>query len=486
MRFARACLLIGILTTVGCGDDDALSPATDRATLAGTVVDVRNNLPIAGQQVYAVSPATLAPLAASVVTDSTGAFAIADLPAGEALICFPHSGWYLFDRPASVLVLRPGETTRCDVRMRPRDRWPGDHDPSEDRHLRYEGTVRNRLTSAPIPGAYVQWAPPDFSYAHLGDSILYGLVHGQEEHTPAMSDAAGRYAIELIVIVAFSGGPDTVMGTYPLSVTAPGFLPGTLTGGIGHFSSGVSLLPLPQYPAETVEATIWLNPVDPDSTNLATGVIEGRLLSPELTPVAGARVGLCLAHAAELDTLGLPAGNKSAPLAGVVATTDNDGRFRLANLSPGVYQLAPAFAPDDGWVATTRRPDGTVFRGYFRIAANDTERFDDIPVIHALERIAPDPGPWVPLDDAWLDWTDCPGADIYKVWLAVNTNEDNRTFDNILSSELGVLPEFLRSGATVRWHVNAYALDPVDDGDPVRRLVGATDGEWTFMTRRNP
>jgi hypothetical protein len=81
---------------------------------------------------------------------------------------------------------------------------------------------------------------------------------------------------------------------------------------------------------------------------IVTGAVEGRLLSPEGLPVAGASVSL----AAE---------GTHAAFAGMVAGSDDQGAFALSGIPAGTYKLlvrAAGFAPSESQVVVT--PGGTV------------------------------------------------------------------------------------------------------------------------------
>jgi hypothetical protein len=81
---------------------------------------------------------------------------------------------------------------------------------------------------------------------------------------------------------------------------------------------------------------------------IATGAVEGRLLSPEGLPVAGAAVSLVF-------------DNPEIPFPGPSASSDDQGTFALPSVPAGTYKMtvrADGFTPAESRVVVT--PGGTV------------------------------------------------------------------------------------------------------------------------------
>lgn len=324
-------------------DLPAVVPTSGTATVSGIVVNDATPPQPVRRAIVTLSGGGLVP-SRSVVTDDEGRFSVTGLPEGRFIVTVRRSGFitssYGAKRPG-----RPGTALAVAA---------GAHIP--DVHVRIwrgaaiEGVVRDEfgrpaagvtmfaMPARRITGAALTLNNDGAITDDRGRFRLFGLEPGTYAVAARPGGTVGapllaRTDAEVDAIFArLTGGggaarPAAGQESSAAPTTfAPIYYPGTADIG--------SAQPITLAPGQLVEG------LDFTLQRVAASVVEGQLLRADGTPARGATVQLALQAAQSRFPFDEP----------VVfdTTADQDGRFRLGSIAPGVYQLiarGPAAEP---------------------------------------------------------------------------------------------------------------------------------------------
>lgn len=427
---AAACVFL-LPLACGCGQDPRSSPPSPELTVR--VEAEGTGLPVPGVKVLLMDAATNRPLAGPVASDASGLCRLAVAGGGRPrLVVFGGPGWSVHVQPDWYDVLRAADGTPAAgnpavapdapavenrLIMRPRVRPGGPPF--------FSGTVVDAVTGLPLDRAFVSLSPWPTGY---------GAGTGASDDVTGADGAFKVYDIPIAI------DRDTGIGfqVLPLLVSREGYRTRRWSydppGGLDY--------------TEILGVVIALTPQgDADAGRLTGRVERGG------APVADLLVGL-----------GLAPGDKGAVgVAGQVARTAADGRFRFDHLPAGAYVAYPGFLVGDGAWFGGGPPA-------IEVAADSTA---DLGVLTVLHEITPGGGNRDRLAAAdttvSFAWTAVPGAVRYGWFLDGELRAE--------SGAAGVTVELppLESGLH-RWQVTA-----LDDGGAV---VGVMQNDAWF--RQDP
>ncbi len=362
--------LFSLLVALASCSDDTPSPSPAGNGVDGWITTVDSaaavSIPVA-----LLDGDSFIVVAGPVRTDSTGYYAMEDVPAGRYYLFTFTGDYWLFDQTEPMVEIRSGANARHDVRM---------VESTFDLNggYRLEGMVIDSETGAGVDKALVSMGS-----VHL-DPYFGGVIPSGD----AITGADGRYSIDHAYLLIDETGNS--IGIFPVGVSKEGYIP------------FVGLpIPLPEPPGSTATYNVGL------SRAAAGGRLEGRILF-EGEPVSGIIVGLNLMEPpGEIE----PDDKETVPVLGASTFTDSEGRYEFTGLQDGVYSVDAAYFPDDGYLLLHTSE-------WISIREDGTGMVEDLEITRAIV-------PHKPTDRLVLDtlperlvWSACPGADRYSVGIA--------------------------------------------------------------------
>jgi hypothetical protein len=391
-----------------CDGDEPTRPGGGQTGVAGTLTAQSDGAPLAGVKVALVKAIPFEVVGAVTTTDSSGSFAFQGPPAGDYYLFIYPRAYLAFDALKVQVEVRKGQTVRRDLSLLPSGLW-------SDTPPRATGIVRDGGTGEPIAGAYVSSAPGVFTYG------WQGITLPQEDIT----DGDGRYTVQLQMFIP--------QGTGALVVSAPGF---------------------DTFFADSLEIPMAPDTVTTYDVNLKTGGpvgnITGRVIGPDSAGVSGVPVGIALT-ASGIPVTALRAAARGEPdapdpssILGKIVMTGSDGRFTIADVTPGLYVVVTGFLPDDGY-------------GYaddlVSVVAGQDNDAGDLPGQPVLAPVSPKDGAKVSGPRPILVWEAAPDS----AWYTLNYGTGHiLTAVSLGDTTQWQFPTDLAPGTKMRWGVRAH------------------------------
>jgi len=461
---AIAALLFVSILVAGCGDDEPSKPKGP-GSVEGLITDIDTSDPITNAAVALVDPRTMATRTALARVDGAGRYRFERMSPGRYSVFVFHSNSVVFDRESHYVEVEAGKTARYDMRLVNSELW------SEE--IRIVGHVLDVRYGLPVAGAYVGDA---ISGAFSGEDVWAPLI-GIDLPYWTVTDEHGDFAMDALVWTDEFGEP---IGLGPISVSKSGFEPASLGGEAPtgpppvDYSDDPFLLPLPSEGDSVLTVEIVLHPLTPSPET--HGGVRGRVLYLD-APVASLPVAISLAWVSDPDThhtAGVPA----VPMPDRIVPTNADGAFLIADLKPGVYSIAPAYLPDDGYVGYDYRSEAG---SMIAVIAADTADAGDLPVVKAIRPLFPSDGATIGDGTPALSWNAAalPSGYVlerYELGFADGYVQD---VEVMLTGTTWQMPDSLTvpPGEHGRWFVEAFAIAPGGE-DAVR--VAAFERAATF------
>lgn len=408
-------LLAASLFVTGCSDDDDEKKAMGGGNPPVLVLSEEDRTPVAGVKVVVMDPATNTPLAGPVVTNDEGNARFTGLPTGRyPVLAFGGFRWsFLGFAPELLPVVEPSKSRSGGLLAPPTASAPS-HGPLryfarpavQDSLPRFRGVVRDAVTKDPLDRAF------------LGLSSMPTGYFGSTSHSDDVTAADGSFSVSGMPIAV-----DPVTGNLiqvsPLKIVRHGFRP---LHYIHDFENGDDN-------NDVTGIVIDLVPVgDADS-----GVVTGQVIRDGV-PLPEVPVALGLARP----------GEKVGPgLTGWSAVTDSSGRYRIADLPAGIYNILPGFLVGDGSVYRGRVPQVEITEG--------SDVFAGIhAVVHEIETVEPRQGDLLEGKPEYFMWSQVVGAASYSI---------NLDYGTILLSDGAVyeIPPEVEIGPGLHyWEVTAF------------------------------
>lgn len=426
---------------LACNDEPS-KPSPTVGSVSGTITELDSSAPVADAAVVMVDPASLATRSALAATDGSGRYQIGGLAPGRYSVFVYHDSLVVFDRRSPYVQIEAGRTATYDMRLLSSELW--------SKVVRIAGVVRDAVSGAPIPGAYVGDA---FWGISIGTDVWAPLV-GITVPEWAVTDAAGRFDVDSSLLTDENGEP---FGLAPISASKSGYEPNTLVGEGPPFYDLPPPLPMPSEDDSILRVEIRLQPL-PGSPQ-THGAIAGRTVFLD-SAVSNVRVAVSLGWTSDPDTI--RGGRAPAvPVPDRVAVTDDAGSFVVSGLVPGVYSIAAAYLPDDGYVGYNFRSDeGSMIT----VSAGHTTDVGDLHLLQALRPLSPADGASITDQTPVLAWTPIvPGQGYtlthYEIGFADGYIQDEAGMSGVPSWQF---PDSLAvaRGGHGRWWVDAFATVP--------------------------
>ena len=398
-----------LLLLAACSDEEMMPADRSDGSISGQVIRVEDGKPY-GPVLIALYELSEFRVEALVETDGDGSFHIEPLAAGHytPVVYDDKRAMWNLEQPA--YEVRENEMTEIELAMAPVDAYP-------DTGIYLEGTISDRETGNPIPGAAIEMIAA-LSRASLE---LFSEWSGRSGPLTQLTDESG--AFRLGPIVAFIGDG---------SVTIPHLR-------ISHPMYGDAV----RGPWDRDDFTEIIHfkldrGVDP-------GVIRGEVRSLfDNEPQAGLSVSIEWLWGGTSPLKLVPPE--------LLSYTDEAGRFELSNVAFGAYDIRAGLLRDDGWIPLVSH--GALWPG-----EGDTLFLEDsILVSRALVLLQPEAGAELS-DFPNFEWTGHPAAARYG--LIIERASDGAEFRQLTLETLWTpnieAEAFLAAGGQFRW--NAFALD---------------------------
>lgn len=378
-RSSIPCFFV-LLALVACGDDGPSGPGEApgaAGTLRGTYRQADDGQP------YGPAPVDLFDLNARAVidrtsADSSGVFVFREIPDGDYIPVLTSDDVAPFALPRARYVFDDGGSYDDVIFVAP---LPVQLTPED---VGIAGTIVDDASGAPIPFARVEMnsTTGGTNWSQRSGSASEFRGHTTLQEVTADADGAFRIVPVSKIIVPVSDQPPIFEVRHPSwRVVAPGYRSRS-------------------FPSEEIDG------IHTFEVRLERGaddaVITGRVVGPDGLPRAGVPV---LAEwrrgAGELFRSGTP--DMAAIVVGTGEISDSEGRFRIASIPEGAYNVLVGVEPDDGWVGRT------LAQGVDVTGTTDVGDLEVVPAI-AFEDLPP-----TATRGDTLRWTPAPAAASYEV-----------------------------------------------------------------------